>query len=66
MIKDIVFPEVVDIAITIVREFDGLDEYNAYIFNFKDEAISNVLITSTGYGVINDEKKKTSIFRHYF
>ncbi len=66
MIKDIVFPEVVDIAITIVREFDGLDEYNAYIFNFKDEAISNVLITSTGYGVINDEKKKTSTLRHYF
>ena len=26
----------------------------------------NVLITSTGYGVINDVKKKTSTLRHYF
>ncbi|MFO0322828.1 MAG: hypothetical protein ACK504_10415 [Bacteroidota bacterium] len=66
MIKDIVFPEVVDIAIAIVQEFDGLDEYNAYVFNFKEESIKNVLITSTGYGFINDVKKKTSTLRHYF
>lgn len=66
MIKDIIFPEVEDIAITIVREFEGLDEYNAYIFNFREENITNVLITSTGYGTINDEKKKTSTLRHYF
>lgn len=66
MIKDIIFPEVEDIAITIVREYEGLDEYNAYIFNFREENITNVLITSTGYGTINDEKKKTSTLRHYF
>lgn len=36
MIKDIVIPEVFDVAIAIVQEFEGLDEYNAYIFNFKE------------------------------
>ncbi len=50
MIKDIVFPEVYDVAIAIVQEFEGLDEYNAYVFNFKEESIKNVLIT----------------FRHFF
>ena len=66
MIKDIIFPEVIDIAIAIVQEHEGLDEYNAYVFNFKEEDIKNVLITSTGYGVINDMKKKTSTLRHFF
>ena len=66
MIKDIVFPEVYDVAIAIVQEQDGQDDYNAYIFNFKEESITNVLITSTGYGVIGDVKKKTSTLRHYF
>lgn len=66
MIKDIVFPEVYDVAIAIVQEQDGQDDYNAYIFNFKEESITNVLITSTGYGIIGDVKKKTSTLRHYF
>lgn len=66
MIKDIIFPEVHDIGIAIVKEHEGLDEYNAYIFNFREEDITNVLITSTGYGVINEVKKKTSTLRHLF
>lgn len=66
MIKDIIFPEVYDIGIAIVKEHEGLDEYNAYIFNFREEDITNVLITSTGYGVINEVKKKTSTLRHLF
>ena len=66
MIKDIVFPEVYDIAVAIVQEHEGLDEYNAYVFNFQEESIKNVLITSTGYGIINEVKKKTSTLRHYF
>ena len=38
MIKDIVFPEVEDVAVAVVQEIEGLDEYNAYIFNFKEES----------------------------
>ena len=66
MIKDIIFPEVEDIAIAIVREHEGLDEYNAYVFNFREEDIKNVLITSTGYGVINDVKKKDKSIASFF
>jgi hypothetical protein len=66
MIKDIVFPEVEDIAVAVVHEHDGLDEYNVYLINLKNVNIKNVLITSTGYGLINEEHKKTSTLRHFF
>ena len=66
MIKDIVFPEVEDIAVAIVQEIEGLDEYNVYLINLKNSDIKNVLITSTGYGVINEQHKKTSTLRHFF
>lgn len=66
MIKDIVFPEVEDIAVAVVQEIEGLDEYNVYLINLKNADIKNVLITSTGYGVINEEHKKTSTLRHFF
>lgn len=66
MIKDIVFPEVEDIAVAVIQEVEGLDEYNVYLINLKFTDITNVLITSTGYGVINEEHKKTSTLRHYF
>lgn len=66
MIKDIVFPEVEDVAVAVVQEVEGLDEYNVYLINLKFADISNVLVTSTGYGLINEEHKKTSTLRHYF
>jgi hypothetical protein len=66
MIKDIVFPEVEDVAVAVVQEHEGLDEYNVYLINLKFAAIINVLVTSTGYGLINEEHKKTSTLRHFF
>ena len=66
MIKDIVFPEVENIAVAVIQEYEGLDEYAVYLINLKNTDISNVLVTSTGYGTINDEHKKTSTLRHYF
>lgn len=66
MIKDIVFPEVENIAIAVAQEIEGLDEYEVYLINLKQTDIQNVLISSTGYGVINDQQKKTSTLRHYF
>ncbi len=66
MIKDIVFPEVEDVAVAIVQEHEGLDEYSVYLINLKSTEIKNVLVTSTGYGLINDEHKKTSTLRHFF
>lgn len=66
MIKDIIFPEVEDIAVAVVQEIPGLEEYSVYLINLKTTDIKNVLVTSTGYGMINDEKKKTSTLRHFF
>lgn len=66
MIKDIVFPEVEDVAVAIVQEIEGLDEYAVYLINLKTSPILNVLVTSTGYGLINEEHRKTSTLRHFF
>jgi hypothetical protein len=66
MIKDIVFPEVEDVAIAIVKEFEGLDEYDVYLINLKFVDIHNVLVVSTGYGMVNEQQMKTSTLRHFF
>jgi hypothetical protein len=48
---------------------DGIEndrEWNVYIINTKNEEIKNVMITSKGYGEINNKKMQTSILRWYF
>ena len=66
MIKDIIFPEVEDIAIAIVQDIEGLDEYDVYLINLKSADIKNVMVVSTGYGLVNDKQIKTSTLRHFF
>ncbi|HOY49915.1 MAG TPA: hypothetical protein PK281_11000 [Flavobacteriales bacterium] len=66
MIKDIHTPEVTDIAIAVVREAgEEGDVWNVYLVNLKDVAIESVLVSSTGYGTVNDEPVKTSVLRHF-
>jgi hypothetical protein len=66
MIKDIHTPEVTDIAIAVVREEgEEGDVWNVYLVNLKDVAIESVLVSSTGYGTVNDEPVKTSVLRHF-
>ncbi len=66
MIKDIVFPEVEDIAIAIAQDIEGLDEYYAYLINLKFVDIKNILVVSTGYGIIDDKHVKTTTMRNFF
>ena len=66
MIKDIIFPEVKDIAIAIVQDIEGLEEYDVYLINLKSADIKNVMVVSTGYGLVNDKQIKTSTLRHFF
>lgn len=66
MIKDIVFPEVEDIAVAIVQEIEGLDEYYVALINLKSVDIKNVLVVSNGYGLVNEQKVKTSTLRNFF
>jgi hypothetical protein len=67
MKKDIPIYEVSDIAVAVVRELNesGVNVWNVYLINMKEEAIEGVLVTSTGYGEINNEKVKTSTLRHF-
>lgn len=67
MIKDI--PELIveNVGIAIVREKNEFDEtvWNSYLLNLKEQKIEGVLVTSTGYGELNEEKVKTSTLRHF-
>lgn len=66
MKKDIDFLEVVDIGIAIVleSEMDENRNWKAYLLNFKSETISNILVSTKGYGLLNGEEVKTATFRH--
>ena len=67
MKKDIILPEVKDIAIAIVKEENENQEHvwNSYLINLKKVELEGVLVTSVGYGDMNEEKVKTSTLRHF-
>lgn len=62
MRKDIQIPEVKDVYVAIVNEYNDIyktQDWNAYIINDKDVAIEMVVIVTGGYS----ETKTTSVFR---
>lgn len=68
MKKDIREPKVEDIAIAAIPlENEESNEPDWYIFliNKKDVPITNVLISSKGYGEVNQKKVETSELRHH-
>ena len=67
MIKDIPELKVENIAIAVVQEKNELEEtvWNSYLINLKEEQIEGVLVTSTGYCELNEEKVRTSTLRHF-
>jgi len=67
MKEDIERPKVINVGVAIVRELTKLNkyEYNAYVFNLRDDAITNVLVSSRGYGELNGQKKETTLLRHF-
>ncbi len=56
--------EDVAIAIVLMGETPEVKSWNVYVVNFKNEAITNVLITSKGYGEKDGRQVKTSLLRH--
>jgi len=66
--KDIHPPLVKDIALAVVKEKNELNEtiWNIYLLNLKNDDITQVLVTSKGYGHYNGEEVKTSTLRHFF
>lgn len=70
MKKDISIRKVEDIAIAVAPRLPGEEGYeefwDVYVINLKDEAIRSVMISSTGYGEINGEMRRTSTLRYFW
>jgi len=64
--KDVSIPKVKDVGVAIIQEKEK-DEWvwRAYLLNLNNCLIKDVLVSTRGYGTINDKKKKTSSFSHY-
>lgn len=67
MIRNVQIPTVTDVAVAVVKELNEEKEWvwNAYLINLKEVEIENVLVASTGYGEIKNEKRLTSTLRHF-
>ena len=66
MLKDIPKLIVENIVVAIVHEPNEEGEllWNAYLVNLYDQPISNVLVSSKGYGNFDGRDVKTSVLRH--
>jgi len=65
MKKDIQIPEVTEVFMAIVKEYNEIfqcDDWNAYIINNKDVDLDMVLVVSKGYD--EDQLIETSLLRH--
>lgn len=67
MKKDIHVPKVEDVAVAVLQEEspEGDAGWYVYLINLKKESINNVLVSSKGYGMHNNERVRTSILRHF-
>lgn len=57
--------EDVAIAVVLMSETPEVKNWTVYLVNLKNEPISNVLITSKGYGEKDGKQVKTSLLRHF-
>lgn len=67
MIRNIEFPEIKEVAVAIVSEINEVDqkEWFVYLVNTGKADLSNVMITSRGYGYLEGEDVKTSTLRRF-
>lgn len=66
MKKDLPENQVMDIgiAVVLVGETPEVGNWKVYAINFKDSPITDVLVSSRGYGEIDNKMVKTSTLRH--
>lgn len=57
--------EDIAIAVVLMSETPEVKNWNVYLINLKNEPITNVLITSKGYGEKDGKEVKTSLLRHF-
>jgi hypothetical protein len=67
MKNDIDFPKVEKVGVCAIPETDdGKVSWRVHIINLLDEDLTNILVSTRGYGKKDDDKVKTSVLRHYF
>lgn len=68
MKKDINFLPVEGVQVVVARQLNEINEYDwrVFLINQNDVKITNVFVTSKGYGYQQDQQQKTSTLRHYF
>lgn len=57
--------EDIAIAVVLMSETPEVKNWTVYLVNLKNEAITNVLISSKGYGEKDGKPVKTSVLRHF-
>ncbi len=62
MKKDIDFPKVEDVYLTVVQGDN--DMWHVYMLNRNNRTLENVMVTSKGYGKKQGKEQKTSVLRH--
>ncbi|MGB0404317.1 MAG: hypothetical protein ACPGEG_09490 [Salibacteraceae bacterium] len=65
MIRNVEFPEVKDVAVAVVPEINELNqtEWFIHVVNLGKTGISNLMVTSKGFGIVNKETVKTTTLR---
>lgn len=68
MKRDIAFLPVEGVQVVIARQLNELHEYDwkVFLINRNNVPITNVFVTSKGYGFQDEVQQKTSTLRHYF
>nr|WP_317631461.1 hypothetical protein [uncultured Flavobacterium sp.] len=69
MKKDIIIPEVKNVYVAAVKEWNEDFQENswyAYLVNDTDVNLEMAIVVSKAYGLINGEQRKTAVFRHAF
>ncbi len=67
MKKDIKIPVVEDVWVVVTLDVNKLNEkeWNVFVINNKSEAIEGVLVSSRGYGSLENDTRRTDTFRHF-
>jgi len=67
MLKDIEQIELPTIAIAAIQEPNDQEElvWNVYFINYSAVELSGVLVSSKGWGKIDNEENETSVLRHF-
>ncbi|MFH6983174.1 hypothetical protein [Marinoscillum luteum] len=63
MKKDIQFPQIEKVFVSVVREKDA-EQWRVYLLNRSEKHLDTVMVTSKGYGIKGGEEQKTSVLRH--